>query len=245
MLSVNRFKSALLVGVLGLGLLTACATPTVSGSEPGATRNTLTVTGNGSAFGKPDVATIQIGVQTRNADAGVAVDENTRRMNALMEALKALGIAENDLQTANFSVYAQQDYDPATGQPRDTITYMVDNTLTVTLRDVSKLGDTLSQAVSAGANNVYGISFSVANPTQLEAEAREKAMADARVRAEALAKTAGVTLGGPISITEYTTSVPPVYPVAEARAGLGGGAVPVSTGQLQINLQVSVTYEIQ
>lgn len=240
-------RLSLLAGVAGLSLLAAaCAPLTVPAQTGEPARNTLSVTGGGSAYGAPDVATVQIGVQSRNADPRAAVDENIGRMNALMDALKALGIDANDLQTASFSVSAQQDYDPVTGRAESTFTYVVDNTLTVTARDLARLGDVLGQAVSAGANTIYGVSFTVSDPAALEAEARERAMADAKARAEALARAAGVTLGNPVTISEYVNGPQPLY--YGDKLGIGGAgaaSVPVAAGQLQISLQVNVTYEIR
>lgn len=244
MYSLNRYKSLLLAGALGMGLLSAACAPIASPAATEPLRNTISVTGNGVAFGTPDVATVQIGVQSRNTDPAAAVDENTAKVGALVETLKGLGIAEEDMQTSNFSVSAQQDYDPATGQPRGTFTYVVDNTLTVTVRDLARLGEALSQAVSAGANTIYGVSFSVEDPAALEAEAREKAMADAKARAEALARAAGVTLGNPISISEYFSSPPVPYAVARDEVA-SAAPVPIQAGQLQVNLQVNVSYEIR
>ncbi|MCR4405583.1 MAG: SIMPL domain-containing protein [Anaerolineae bacterium] len=237
------FVSVSLVALLGALALAGCAIPsTANNEEP--QPHTITVNGNGVAYGTPDIATAQIGVQVRDQDPVKAVDNSTDKMHAIMAALKELGIEEKDIQTTNFSVYAQQDYDPKTGQPKDTFTYVADNTLTVTIRDLSKVGQALGEAVKAGANNIYGVSFSVDDPAKLEAEARDKAMADAKVRAEQLAKAAGVTLDVPMNITEYISG--PVYPVMrEAAVRMGGGEVPVSSGQIQISLQVSVTYIIK
>lgn len=244
MLTLNRFQSAALAGVLGLSLLlTACAAPVATGSEPGQTRNTISVSGSGQAFGRPDLATLQIGVQSNGPDLGQVLAQNNQRADAILAALKALGIEDKDLQTSNFSVYPQRDYDPATGQQRDTTTYYVDNTLTVTVRDLSKLSRVLTSAIEAGANNVHGISFGVADAAALEAEARTKAMADARARAEQLAKAAGVALGSPISISESFNVAPPI-PFAFDRAE-AAPAVPVATGQLQVSIQVNVAYEIR
>lgn len=246
MFKFNRIASAVLVGALGLSLLTACATPVASSAEPGQTRNSISVSGSGLAYGRPDLATISIGVQTINTDAGQAVAQNTTKAESIMAALKALGIEEKDLQTNNFSVNAQRDYDPVTGQPKDTITYYVDNTLSVTVRDINRLGEVLGKAVEAGANNIYGISFGVSDPAALEAEARDKAMADARVRAEQLAKAAGVSLGSPINITE-SLNYPAPLPFAREMALAADAAsnVPVATGQMQVSIQVSVSYEIK
>jgi uncharacterized protein YggE len=167
-------------------------------------------------------------------------------MNAITAALKAMGIADKDIQTTNFSVYGQQDYD-ANGQPTGTTTYFVDNTVSITVRDLTTLGAVLGQATAAGANSVYGISFGVSDQAALEAEARTKAMADAKARAEQLAAAAGVSLGEPMTISEYTYSAPIPYAVDSRMASadaVGGASVPVSGGQLQMTLQVNVTYII-
>ncbi len=245
-----RLVSVFAVGLVGLLALSACAAPAVAqGSGNNQEQpHTISVTGSGVAYGKPDIATAQIGVQSRSADPAQAVDDATAKMNAILAALKGLGIDEKDIQTTNFSVSAQQDYDPETGKPKDTFTYVVDNTVTVTVRDLSQVGDVLGKAVGAGANSIYGVNFTVSDQAALEAEARDKAMADAKARAEQLAKAAGVTLDAPMNISEYSSGPIPYaadYKAAPA-VGVGGGApVPVSTGQIQVNLQVSVTYVIK
>ncbi len=236
----RQFYSVFVVALIGLLTLSACA-PVTASEAP----HTISVTGSGTAYGKPDTAIAQVGVQTRNADAGKAVDENTTKMNALMAALKELGIEEKDIQTSNFSVYTNQKYDNE-GQPTD-VEYVADNTVTITVRDISKIGDVLGQAVGAGANNIYGISFTVSDQSALEADARAKAMADAKARADQLAQAAGVTLDKPMTITEFTSGPIP-YPVdvrAMDVAAQGGSAVPVSGGQVQVQLQVTVTYIIK
>jgi hypothetical protein len=249
MISQNRTKTTLMLGLAALGLLTACASPTVSASSPRASDNasgpkTIVVSGNGLAYGQPDIATIRIGVNTRDADPGVAVNANSAKTAALIKVLKGLGIADKDLQTSNFSVNAQQDYGPD-GQPKGTVTYFVDNTLTVKIRDLDKLSDVLGGAVDAGANNIYGISFGVADRAKLEAEARDKAVADAKTRAEQLARAAGVKIIGVLAISEGNTTPIVPLPYADGRLAAESVAVPVATGELQVNLQVNVTYEIE
>ena len=123
---------------------------------------------------------------------------------------------------------------------------MVNNTLNVTVRDLKMVGDVLGKAVGAGANSINGVIFSVSDTAALEAEARDKAMADAKARAEQLARAAGVTLDQPMSINEYTAGPIPYEVKAAPALGVGGGeTVPVSTGQIQVNLQVTVTYIIK
>jgi uncharacterized protein YggE len=238
--------SVLLMGILGLAVLSGCAAPAAAQTPvPADTPRTITVSGTGVAYGSPDIATAQVGVQTRGEDPGQAMEDNNTRMAALIAALKAAGIADQDIQTTNFSVYAQQDYNPQTGETLETITYVVDNTVNITVRDLARLGDVLSGAVDAGANSVYGVSFSVDNRSALEQTAREQAMTDARARAEALADLAGVTLDAPLSITENFGGAQPIFEARDMAAQAGGSAVPVQTGQIAVNLNVSVTYIIR
>ena len=244
---VSKFVRFGLLATIGLLSLSACSTPLAPASAAdGDTTRTLSVSGSGVAYGTPDIATVQIGVQSRNTDAAAAVADNTTRMNAVTAAIKELGVADVDIQTTNFSIYPQQDYDPQTGQPTGTTTYVVDNSVNITLRDLTQVGAVLGRVAEAGANNIYGISFGVSDPAALEAEARAKAMADAKARAEQLAQAAGVTLDVHITISEYMGGAGPIYADSKvAMVGGGGAPVPVSTGQLQISLSVSVVYGIK
>ncbi|MCC7362277.1 MAG: SIMPL domain-containing protein [Anaerolineales bacterium] len=246
MIRPTRTMVGLALAALGLLTAAACAAAPAAAQTgvPADTPRTISVTGTGTAYGAPDVATVQVGVQTRSENAGQAVNDNSTRVAALIAALKALGIAEKDMQTTNFSVYVQQNYDPQTGRPLETIYYQVDNTLNVTVRDTSRLGDVLTGAVDAGANSIYGVSFSVADPAALQGQARELAVANARERAEQLAAAAGVTLDVPLSISEVSYVAQPVY-AARDMAMAEGAPVPVQTGQIQVDLQVNITYTIK
>ncbi len=246
----TQLKALSLAAILGGAMLAACAPPLASaggsaqanGNPP---QNTIAVTGSGVAYGKPDIATVQIGVQSRFPDLSAAISDNTQKAQTLMDLFTSLGIEAKDLQTSNFSVSTQPDYDN-TGQPKGTYTYYVDNTLSVTVRELNKLGEVLGKAVDAGANNVYGVSFGVADPAALEGEARAKAMTDAKTRAEQLAQAAGVALGGPVTISEVNVAPPIPYAAPMMRDAVAASApVPVATGQLQVNLQVTVVYAIK
>ena len=231
---------------LGLAMLSACATPPAQAqATPSQTPHTISVTGSGIAYGAPDIAVAQIGVQSRNPEPTAALNDANAKMAAILAALKDLGVADQDIQTSNFSVYAQQDVDPQTNQSKGTITYVVDNTVSITVRDLTKVGDVLGKVVSAGANNIYGVTYQVSDQSKLEAEARDKAMADAKARAEQLAKIAGVTLDQPMTINEYTNVPAPAAKMDFAASAAGAGSVPVSAGQIQVNLQVNITYIIK
>lgn len=239
----------LLLATIGMLALSACAVPASAQTPtptPADRPHTIAVTGSGTAYAAPDIATAQIGVQTRDADAVKAVGANTTKMTAIIAALKAQGIAEKDIQTTNFSVSAQQDVDQ-NGQPKGTMTFIVENMVSITVHDLSKVGQVLSASVDAGANNVFGVSYSVADQAALEGQARDKAMADAKARAAQLAKDAGTTLDGPITISEMINNPGPTpyFAMADAaRSPANSAPVPVQAGQISVQIQVNVTYQM-
>jgi len=231
--------SIIVLVVISALVLSAC------GAVPAQTR-TLNVSGNGTVYLTPDIAYINIGVHTEDPAIAAAVDENNTRTQALVDALKNSGVATEDIQTSNFSVYSLQSYDKITGQANGSY-YAVDNTVYVTIRDLTKMGSLLNTAVGSGANNINGITFDVADKTAAMAQARQKAMASAASLASELAQTAGATLGEIQSITysDYT-----YQPYAYGMGG-GGGApapnasVPIQPGLTQIQVTVSVTYALK
>jgi uncharacterized protein YggE len=208
-----------------------------------AAARTMTVSGNGSVSLTPDIAYIYIGVHTEDPDVAKAVERNNTQAQALVDALKNIGVAAADIQTSSFNVWSSQKPDPLKGV--DTVYfYSVDNTVYVTVRDLSKLGNFLNTAIEAGANNINSITFDVADKTAALAQARQKAMDNAASLAGELAKTANVQLG-PIQSIIYSDYTPGSY------YGMGGGAsapnasVPIQPGQLQVTASVNVTYEIK
>lgn len=204
----------------------------------------ITVTGTGTVSGSPDMVQVSVGVVTQGSTVQDAVNANQTQMNALLAAVKALGIADSDIQTSNFNVSTQNNVKPAApGSPEtNSVSYDVNNQVQVTLRDVSKLSDLLDKVVSAGANNIYGVNFGISDPSKLQDDARAKAVQDATSRAQSLAKLEGVTLGSVISVTETSGYPGVVYPSA---AGLGGGGTPIQPGQLQVSVSLQVTYAIK
>jgi uncharacterized protein YggE len=203
----------------------------------------------GRASGAPDVAHINVGVETESAAVQQAVADNKAKMTKLLDALKSLEIADKDIQTSNYGVFTERQPVPGPegkdgGGPT---TYHVNNQVSVTVRDVSKLGDVLDKVVAAGANNVYGVSFSVDDTSKLQADARAKAIADAKERAESLAKLTGATLGEVVSVSEVIGGPGPVFDSSRmsAAVGLGGGGAPIQPGELEVNTSVQVTYAIK
>ena len=234
----------IVVAVLAL-LISACGPTTINQEAPVAVR-TLSVNGTGQAFLVPDIAYIYLGVHTEKPTASDAVSENNAQTQTMIKALTDFGIASKDIRTTNFSIYPQDKYDPQTGQPTGQKTYMVDNTVYVTVRDLGKLGDLLDTVVAAGANTVNSIQFDVADKEEALKQARADAVKDAKAQADQLAKDAGVTLGDVQSISFYDNQ--PV-PFAEGKGGGGVAAaqasVPIQPGQLTFTVTVSVSYAIK
>jgi len=222
-------------------VLSACSASVQFGQ---AQPRTISVTGNSEVILAPDIAYVSIGVHTEAKTAKDAVATNNTQSQAVIDAIKGQGVDPKDIQTTNFSVYQQEKFAP-TGESLGTY-FMTDNTVYVTVRDITKIGDILDASVSAGANSIYGITFDVKDKEAAMASGRDEAMVDAQTQAEQLATAAGVTLGDVQNISYYSSYPSPIYYDNKAM-GMGGGgqSVPISPGQMTLTVSVSVTYYIK
>jgi len=234
----------LVFAVLAFALILSACGPTTINQEAQPITRTLNVNGLGSTNLTPDIAYIYIGVHSEGPTASEVVSANKVQTNAVLDALKKAGVEEKDLRTTNFSIWPTQQYSPegvATGS-----TYMVDNTVYVTVRDLDGLGDLLDDTIAAGANSINSIQFDVADKTDAVKEARTKAVENAKVQAQELADAAGITLGEIQNISFYDNSP---YPVFDGKGGGGGyaaeSAVAIQPGQLTISVSVNITYGIK
>jgi uncharacterized protein YggE len=191
----------------------------------------------------PDIAYINIGVHTEADTVSAALSENSTQQLSIADALRSLAVDAKDIQTTSFNVYPMTRYDN-TGQITGTY-YSVDNTVFVTVRDLSSLGKLLDAVVKSGANTINGISFDIKEKEAALAQARDMAIEKAKAEAEAIAKTAGVKLGTLQSISISTNGgVSPVYE-GKGGAAMNSASVPVSAGQLLISVNAYMTYEIK
>lgn len=204
---------------------------------------TINVNGSGSAATTPDVADIQFGVESIHADATQAIGDNTAKMQAVLAAVKALGVEDKDVQTVSYNMWVEQIYNQETGMPTGEVRYHVTNQVSVRLRDVTKAGELLGAVLEAGANNVNGITFGVADPTELQNEARIAAVKNARAKAESLAQGLGVRLGKVRLVSEYTSGSAPI-PMYDMAMGKGGEAVSIASGSYNVTVDVQVTFDI-
>jgi len=207
--------------------------------------STITVVGEGKVRIEPDIARVSIGVETLRDTVDEASAANQETVDAVLAALQAQGIAEEDIQTSGFSIFAER-YGPGGPLPDDQVRYRVSNNVSVTIRDLENVGAVLDAAIEAGANNIYGVEFALDDPSTVESDARASAVEDARAKAEDLAALSGVELGDLISISEIVAQGGGFYAgnFAEQARAFGGGGTPVVPGQLELVMQLQVVYAI-
>jgi uncharacterized protein YggE len=238
-----KTKIILVIAILVLGsILSACGPSNIT-VQPQPPQRTITVTGTGKVTLTPDMAYISIGIHTENASAKDAVAENNTQAQAVVAAIKGFGVADKDIQTTNFSIYPQQQFD-TTGKQTGII-YVVNNTVYVTVRDLNKLGNLLDSTVSSGANNIDSIQFDVADKTGALSQARLAAVADAKKQADELTKATNVGLGVVQSISYYDSTAPITIQYAKADMAAGAGSVPVQAGSMQISTTVTIVYGLK
>jgi hypothetical protein len=231
----------ILIFVLALALA-ACAPTVVSGSDVPPQR-TISVNGTGQAVLTPDIAYITIGVQSEAPSAREAVAQNNTQAQAVIAALLGMGVAEKDIRTTNFSIYPNQRYD-RDGNPTE-ISYVVNNSVYVTIRDLDKIGDILDKVVQAGANQINSIQFDVADKTAALAAARDAAVAQAREQAEALAKAAGVSVDKVQSIQYYANEPAPIAKSADMMLMAEARSVPIQSGEMTLTVNVQMVFTIK
>jgi uncharacterized protein YggE len=216
--------------------------------------NTITVQGEGEVFAIPDTAVFSFSVIKRGATAQEAQDLATETANAAIDYLKKEGIDEKDIKTTNYSVYPRYEHQPIycitfpcpQGESR-LVGFETNQSVSVKVRDTEKAGRLLSGIGELGVEQISGLSFTIDDEEALQREVRQKAVADAREKAEALADDLGVKLVRIVNFNEYGY---PIYARNETMAlGVGGDtkAVPptIEPGENRITSQVNITYEIR
>lgn len=218
--------------------LVAQAGPVVETSMTG-----ISVAGTGDVFGTPDTLTVDLGISVLRPTVSEATSRATELATVLLATLTQQGIAEQDIQTSNYSIYPEYDY---SNEQQRIIGYRVANMLTVKVRDLDKAGAIIDAAAAAGGNDVVvqGVWFSLEDNAAMVAEARKAAWEDTLGKAQQLAELAGVTLGSPISISEsFSPTVPPVF-YTETQARGDAAAAPIQEGQLSVQVTLQVQFAI-
>lgn len=219
----------------------------------------ISVSGEGRVFAKPDIVKITATVMTDKPALADAEKENSDLSNKVTEALKANNVAEKDIQTTSFNIYPQYSYPvpcyqtsssipcPSGSAKPEIVSYQIRNTLTITVRDVAKAGDILDIIVKSGVNEVSNFQLTIDDPKTFQGEARQKAIDDARAKAQAIASSLGKRLGRIAAFSE-SGSLP-----APMALGLGGGdvsgksfSVPsIQPGENEVVSSVAIVYELE
>ena len=201
------------------------------------------VIGEGNVSVAPDYAQIRGGVTTKGKTVKEATDANSKVMATITSALLNAGIAQADIQTAQFSI--QPVYAPPQPQSEPKLAgYSVSNQVTVTVRPLGKVSDILDRMVDAGVTDIGNVSFLHSDPAKALDQAREAAVADARRKAELYARTLGFTLGRVAWVTEDAGLMPPVA-AAKFRAQAAMAApVPIAAGEDTLRVQITVGFDI-
>ena len=205
--------------------------------------STLSVLGDGVAAGRPDLATVSVGVVTQARTAADALAQNSKATAEVIALAKEAGIAPRDIQTAAISVQPQYSQPaPGTREPARIVGYQVRNSLSLRVRELGKLGALLDRLVTGGANQIGGISLSVAEPKPLLDQARTAAVKDAIAKAQLFAEAAGVRIVRLIAIEE--AGAEPPRPLMRLAAAPARASVPIEAGEQEFRAQVNVTFEI-
>lgn len=228
-------------------LLILGATPLAAQDASPARRPTLTATGQARVSATPDIATFSTGVVSAAKTAGEALAANTKAVADVIAAVKASGVEPRDIATSGFSVMPQYQQVKRDGSEAPRIVgYEVRNSVSVRLRDLTRLGGLLDEVVTKGSNQIGGISFEIADPAKLEEQARAAAVKDARRQAEIMAEAGGVRITRVLTIVEDggVAPMPRMFdaaPMAMAKRE----AVPVEAGEREVQARVSITFEIE
>lgn len=240
----NRLVTAAVMVALGAALVAAGGCTKVITAPAGSAANTVTASGTGTEQAAPDTGEMSFGAMATSGNAKTALEDASKLAEKIAAAIKKLGIDEKDIQTRDVSVYPQT----SDQNGKQVVTgYQASLSVRVKVRDIGKLGEVISAANDAGANNINGPTFTIADPAPVRAKAIEKAVADARKSAEAMAKAAGKSVGAVLAITSQdVSSIPPgpMYDSASLRAG-AEKAVPIEPGQLDISANVTVIFELK
>jgi uncharacterized protein YggE len=207
---------------------------------------TFTVTGEGEITAKPDMAVVNLSVIDKEKTVKEVTQKGNEKMGKVIAAVKSLGVSEDDIKTTQYNLYPSYHYPRGGEAVLDG--YELNQTIRVEVKELTKVEDVLDKGVQAGANQVGQISFEIDDDSEQRNQAREEAFADARRKAEQMAKAAGVRLGDVITFSESEGGYPPtpVYRTFGADMAMEEAAIApaIEPGSQDVNVIVSVTYEI-
>ena len=240
-MSLKLGLAALMLGAASLpaaaGAQQSTITQTIAGTR-------LDVSATGEVTRVPDVAIISAGVVTRSSTASGAIQDAADRMSRVLAALKRAGVEDRDIQTSNLNLNPEYRYE--NNQPPQLVGYSASNQLTVRFRDIRNSGKILDALVSQGANQINGPNLTIDKPEAALDEARAKALAIGRARADLYARGLGMRVVRVVSVSEGGANypVPPPAPMY-ARAEMATAATKIEPGEQKLQVTLSMIFELQ
>ncbi|HLD18319.1 MAG TPA: SIMPL domain-containing protein [Patescibacteria group bacterium] len=215
--------------------------------EPVPYEHSIMIEGEGRASAKPDVAIVSLTIESKGADVSTTQKDNTAAMNKLIEAVKAAGIPEDDIQTANYNSFENMEWDT---EKEESVSkgWIVTHQISVKIRNTEKISDLLAVAGKNGATTISGPNFTIDDTSNLKDEARKKALAQAQQKAKDIAKALGLRLERVISYNEWVNSQPTPW----GDFGKGGQMMTetmangplIQTGMNELVLTVNLSYKL-
>jgi uncharacterized protein YggE len=204
----------------------------------------ISVSGQGKVYAKPDVAVLVLGVEDRGVKVSNIVGGNTEKMNKIIADVKNSGVDEKDIQTTQYTITPEYNWTERGG--RIFVGYVLTQQITVKIRDFEKVGVILDKATADGANTIGDLQFVIDNPEAVQAEARQKAIKQAKEKAQTLAKQSGLKIVKLINVSDGSSYPQPLY-------GKGGGimaesasaAPDIQPGQMEVSSVVTLTYRVK
>lgn len=215
-----------------------------SAAGEAAATNSVTVSGEGVITIKPDIAYVQLGVNTKDSDANVAQNQNKDLMAAVIAALMAQGITDDDLTTVQYNIYQSYDYTkPSLDGQNPPLIYEVHNIVKITIKDINAVGSIIDAASKAGANVVNSVAFDSTKKAEVYLDALKLAMKSAEGKATALMSTFGKKPAEPFKVYESSYAPAPLYAQYDMVKAEAAAQTPIQSGELEIRANVSVEYQ--
>lgn len=206
-------------------------------------KRTINVSGQAKVSASPDIAYISLGVITEDKDAKTAQKANAAAMDKVIAAIKASGVKNEDIKTSNYTIYPKYDYNEKSGVSA-IVGYSVNNSVSVTVRDIVKTGNIIDAAADSGVNVSSSISFDLSDYEKYYNDALKNAVLAAKKKAGTMAEALGVALKDPITVSEGSGYSPlRNYATYEMKADLASASTPIQAGSLEITANVSIVYE--
>ena len=239
--TLKLFSAGLLAGLVAF--TSGCGNDN-SGTTSGTKGTLISISAHGEASQAPDIASLSTGVVTEADSSNAAMQANAEQMETLMKAIKKAGIDDKDVQTSGISLNPRYDYQP--NREREIVGYQARNTVSVTVRKLDELSSIIDALAAAGANQIHGPSFSIAEPEPLMAEAREKALEQAQARAESYANALGTKVHRIVSISEGSQGGMPRPMVRmEMAAAKDSASTPVAPGESSVSVNMELVFELE